>query len=160
MHGIAPRFLTSTSTFRPNTLMPTARTAALEWSQSSNRFVMLQGRACSYRPTNLRLGRPRPWKLWLGEHCRIYRRLLLCRTRCRRAIRQRQHPLWRPLWHHQKQLRVAPHVRRHAANLRLREHARQVYPSADKHAVAPPAWGHFSSNVHCTTCARSLSTPT
>ena len=31
---------------------------------------------------------------------------------------------------------------------------------ADKHAVAPPAWRHFSSNVHCTTCSRSLSTPT
>ena len=37
---------------------------------------------------------------------------------------------------------------------------RQVYRRADKHAVAPPAWRHFSSNVHCTTCARSLSTPT
>ena len=58
--GITPRFLTSTSTFRPNTPMSTAWTAALEWSQSSNIFVMLRGRTCSYRPANLRLGEPRP----------------------------------------------------------------------------------------------------
>ena len=32
VHGITPRFLTSTSTFRPNTPMPTEWTAALEWN--------------------------------------------------------------------------------------------------------------------------------
>ena len=156
MHGITPRFLTSTSTFRPNAPMPTAWTAALEWSQSSNRFVMLRGRTCSYRLANLRLGEPRSWKRCPGEHCRRHRRLLLRRTRCRRTIRQRQRPLRCPLRHHQKQLRVAPYVRRQAANLRLRERARQVYRRADKHAVAPPAWRHVPSNAHCTTCARSL----
>ena len=160
MHGITPRFLTSTSIFRPKTPVPTAWTATLEWSQSSYRFVMLRGRTCSYRPANLRLGEPRSWRLCPGEDCRRHRRLLLRRTRCQRAIRQHQLSLWRPLRHHQKKLRVAPHVRRHAANLRLRDCARQVYHRADKHAVAPPAWQHFSSNVHCTTCARSLSTPT
>ena len=158
MHGITPRFLASTSTFRPNTPIPTAWTAALEWSQSSNRFVMLRGRTCSYRLANPRLGEPRPWKLCPGKHCQRYRRLHLRRTQCRRAIRQRA-ALGRYLWHHQKQLRVAPYVRRHAANLRLRERAWQVYRRADKHTVARPAWRHFSSNVHCKTCARSLSTP-
>ena len=44
--------------------------------------------------------------------------------------------------------------------LRLRERARQMYHRADKHAVAPSAWRHFSSNVRCTTCTRSLSTST
>ena len=158
MHGFTPRFLTSTSTFRPNTPIPTAWAAASEWSQSSNSFVMLRARTCSYRPANLRLGEPRPWKLCPRKHCRRHRRLHLGRTQCRRAITQRQRPLGRPLRHHQKQLRVAPHVRRHAANLRLRERARQVYRRADEYAVVPPVERHFSNNVHCTTCARSLST--
>ena len=42
MHGITPRFLTSTATFRPNPSMPTAWTVALQWSKSSNRFVTLR----------------------------------------------------------------------------------------------------------------------
>ena len=42
----------------------------------------------------------------------------------------------------------------------LRERAQQVYSRAEKHAMAPPAWQNFSSNVYCTTCFRSLSTPT
>ena len=95
-------------------------------------------------PANLRLGEPRPRKRFPGEYCRRHRRLLLRRTRCRRTIRQRQRPLTRPLrrplQYYQKKLRVAPHVRRHAANLRLRERARQVY----------------GLDVHCTTCARAL----
>ena len=120
----------------------------------------VSSRTCSYRPENLRPEEPRPWKPFPGEHCRRHRRLLLCRTRCRRAIRQRQRPLQRLLRPHQNQLRVAPLVRRHVANLSLRWRARQVYRRADKHAVARSAWQDVSSNVHCTTYARSLSTPT
>ena len=67
MHGITPRFLTSTSTFRTNTPMPTVWTVTLEWSQSSNILVMLRGRTCSYRPAKFRLGEPRPWTLSRGN---------------------------------------------------------------------------------------------
>ena len=86
-----------------------------------------------------------------GEHYRRHRRHLLRRTQCQRAIRQRQHPLRRPLRYHHKQLRIAPHARRHGANLRLRERARQVY--ADKHSVALPAWRTFQAKY---TAQRSL----
>ena len=112
IHGTIQRFLTSASTFRSNEPMPIAWTAALESSQSSNRFVVLRPRTCSYRPANLRLGEPRPWKLFPGEYCRRHCRLLWRQTRCRRAIRQRQRPFQHPRRQHEKQLRVAPHDRR------------------------------------------------
>ena len=94
---------------------------------------MLRGRICSYRQANFLLKEPRPWKRFLGEHCRRRRHLLLRRTRCRRAIRWHQHPLRCPLGHDRKQLRVTTHVRRHAANLRLRVRAASVPPRRQTH---------------------------